>query len=106
MKTKDDRKRYAFVSTKHPRGANLSVKMNRYSVVKVDGFAVPNLEPSGSGEQQPSLRLTARDRDGRIGKHTETFYLDGHPAILLDTNKILYRVGEAVEVALTRFIVR
>ncbi|HLM58372.1 MAG TPA: MG2 domain-containing protein, partial [Pyrinomonadaceae bacterium] len=77
------------------------VRTNRFGVAKVTGPAVRKTE----GRNNVSLRFMARDREGRTGRHAEDFWLRGDaeddpPELRVETEKTLYRAGEAVAVRL------
>jgi len=85
--------------TKRPDRALVNVRTNRYGVAKVIGPALPR---ERAGQNVP-LRFVARDRAGRVGHHSEDFWLgdDAVPEIRVETDKTVYAPGEAVKVELT-----
>lgn len=71
------------------------VKTNSYGVAKVSGLALPQREDDES--DQASLNFTAHDRRGLAGHQAYEFEYVDHPVIRLETNKALYRAGEAIK---------
>ncbi|HEV2802636.1 MAG TPA: MG2 domain-containing protein [Pyrinomonadaceae bacterium] len=66
-----------------------TVKTNAYGVAKVVGS-----ELSGEMDEYFYVRLTARDREGREGRHTESLWLAPHPVLRVETDRVIYRAGE------------
>ena len=93
------------------RSARLSstlktIRTNKYGVAKVADLLPPRAAHAGG--HSFSLRFGARDAGGRAGAHDESFYYRGHyheggppPAVRLETDKTLYRPGEAVRVTVS-----
>ena len=81
--------------------ALVTVRTNRYGVAKVLGPAVRRDEPR---ENLP-LSFVARDNSGRMGHHSEDFWLRSYrpvaPEIRVETDKAVYAAGEPVRVELT-----
>jgi uncharacterized protein YfaS (alpha-2-macroglobulin family) len=76
---------------------SLRVRTNRYGVAKVSG---PPVGARGDeSDDRVALRLVARDREGRSGKHSESFWLhnDRQREIRVESDKTVYRAGEPVE---------
>ncbi|HEV2861747.1 MAG TPA: MG2 domain-containing protein [Pyrinomonadaceae bacterium] len=89
-------------TTGETRGADrpvARVRTNRFGVAKVTGPVVQKVE----GSNNIPLRFLARDREGRTGRHEESFWLRGEgedeaPELRVETEKTLYRAGESVAV--------
>jgi hypothetical protein len=72
------------------------VHTNRYGVAKVKGLTVP----SNADSSNFSLSFRARDHKGEIGHHTESIWYSDRPGISVETDKVLYKPGEPIEVRL------
>jgi hypothetical protein len=81
--------------------ALVTVRTNRYGVAKVSGPAVRR----DQARENIPLRFIARDNSGRMGHHSEDFWLGYYrpvaPEIRVETDKALYAAGEPVRVELT-----
>lgn len=76
-----------------------TVKTNSYGVAKVSGLVLP--QQADDGSDQASLNFTAHDRRGLLGHQAYNFQYEHHPVIRLETNKALYRAGEAIKATVT-----
>jgi hypothetical protein len=72
-----------------------TIRTNQYGVAKVTGLKVDQSDDTGPS---PSLSFTARDANGAVGHHTESFYYRDAPAIRIETDRALYRSGEPIKV--------
>lgn len=71
-----------------------TIRTSKYGLAKVTGLTLPNQsEDSGS---QVELMLRARDLKGMTGKHADSISLQDKPAIQVETDKPLYRDGDAI----------
>jgi hypothetical protein len=70
-----------------------TVRTNAYGVAKVVGS-----ELKGEDDKNFYVQLTARDREGRVGRHTESFWLDPRPVLRVETDRTIYRAGESLAV--------
>jgi hypothetical protein len=72
------------------------VKTNAYGVAKVVGSRLSEEEVS---DHQISISFEAHDREGRAGTHAESIWLysdSDAPVIRVETDKTIYRAGEAI----------
>ena len=76
-----------------------TVATNRYGLARVDTRLPKNLEE----EEEVRVLLAATDYSGRKGSSSDTFRFDDDddPAIRVDTDKAIYRPGEAVNAVIT-----
>jgi phosphatidate phosphatase APP1 len=70
-----------------------TIKTNRYGVAKVSNLA---LSRESKEESEATLTFLAHDGKGASGRQTNSFWYSDHPVIRLNTNKTLYRPGEAI----------
>ncbi|HZG51064.1 MAG TPA: MG2 domain-containing protein [Pyrinomonadaceae bacterium] len=81
----------------HPSGEDeglkvpATIKTNAYGIAKVAGKGLP--EADG---RDLHVRFTARDREGREGRHVEGFWFTSHPVLRVETDKTIYRAGEGI----------
>jgi hypothetical protein len=68
-----------------------TIRTNAYGVAKVYGS-----ELTGDGSNSFGLQFAARDREGREGHHTESFWVTPQPSIRIETDKTIYRAGEGI----------
>ncbi|MBI3485133.1 MAG: hypothetical protein HY012_08285, partial [Acidobacteria bacterium] len=74
-----------------------TIHTNRYGVAKVARFVLPESDSNADND----LYFEARDRKGRIGHHTESFWLsNSRNQLRVETDKALYRAGEPIVVKL------
>jgi hypothetical protein len=78
----------------HPTRA-MAVKTNRYGLAKVTLHFPTNA--SGEVEKRPSLRITARDAEGRISHFEDQLWTGDSDGIWLSLAHTLLRPGEPVE---------
>ena len=82
------------------RGAVLKVprtiKTNAYGVAKVVGTGSPEAD-----EDDLHVGFTARDREGREGRHVEGFWFTSQPVLRVETDKTIYRAGEGITARVT-----
>jgi len=80
----------------------VKIKTNRYGVAKVIGPVVARREDQ---RNNVSIKVSARDREGRTGHYAEDFSIRGGddraPEIRVETDKTIYRAGEPVRVEIT-----
>lgn len=82
-------------NARHPQPLRV-VETNRFGVARV---TVPlPADPDEQGHY--FIEVSARDREGKAGKTTASFYVSPSPRIVLRTNKAIYAPGEPVEVTL------
>ncbi|MDQ1559293.1 MAG: hypothetical protein QOD32_2353, partial [Pyrinomonadaceae bacterium] len=67
------------------------VKTNAYGVAKVVGSEITEDDDS-----YVYINLEARDREGRTGKHVESFWRVTQPVVRVETDKTIYRAGEGI----------
>jgi hypothetical protein len=80
--------------TNAARTAPLSVvKTNRYGVAKISAGRVASENPSN---RYLTVKLSARDRQGRTGHQEEGLWLKDSSVVRVETDKAIYRPGEAV----------
>lgn len=80
------------------------VKTNRYGLARISGIVIAGSEDgSGSRGQDwgAELSFKARDNQGRTGHVTESIWYYGSDQVRIQTNKSIYRPGEAIEVLVT-----
>ncbi|HJR08223.1 MAG TPA: MG2 domain-containing protein [Pyrinomonadaceae bacterium] len=73
-----------------------TVKTNAYGVAK---FVGDRLSEEEVDDDQISISFTAHDREGREGQHAESIWLysdSDAPVIRIETDKTIYRAGEAI----------
>lgn len=68
-----------------------SIKTNAYGVAKVVGSEIT--EDDGS---YIYINFEARDREGRTGRHVESFWRVTQPVVRVETDKTIYRAGESI----------
>jgi len=68
-----------------------TIKTNAYGIAKVVGSDV-----TGNEGNYIHVELNARDREGRVGRHVETFWRTSQPVLRIETNKTIYRAGEPI----------
>ncbi|MGH9766045.1 MAG: MG2 domain-containing protein [Blastocatellia bacterium] len=73
-----------------------TVRTNRYGVAKI-----ASLDVGKSERDDPRLKLTARDDQGRSGRDIHKYWDRYSPAIRVETDKTLYRAGEPIKTRLT-----
>jgi uncharacterized protein YfaS (alpha-2-macroglobulin family) len=71
-------------------------KTNRYGVAKVASLDVGKTEEN----QTLSLKLIARDGQGRSGSKVHEYWKRSSPAVRVETDKTLYRAGEPIKARL------
>jgi hypothetical protein len=71
------------------------VRTNRYGLAKVE------IVEAGNAGNLLSLALTARDRGGKTGTHSEEFDVRDEEAVRVETRKTLYAPGEDIEANIT-----
>jgi A-macroglobulin TED domain/Alpha-2-macroglobulin family/Carboxypeptidase regulatory-like domain/MG2 domain/A-macroglobulin receptor binding domain/Macroglobulin domain MG3/Alpha-2-macroglobulin bait region domain len=70
-----------------------TLRTNGYGLGKVSGVRVPReLE----NESEVDLKVSAVDSKGRSGSHKEDLSLDDEKAVLVETQKAIYRAGEPI----------
>lgn len=74
-----------------------NIRTNKYGLAKVSDVKLPDTERYGG----QSLDFTARNNSGYTGHHTESFYHREVPVIRINTDKAIYRPGEAIKVSVT-----
>jgi hypothetical protein len=74
-----------------------TIRTNKYGIAKVAGLKLPD----ATSERDPSLNFTARNANGDLGHHIESFYFRDVPVVRVETEKALYRPGEMIKVNLT-----
>ena len=72
-----------------------TIRTNRYGVAKVTNFT---LTKSRDEEHRWYVRLAARDRNGQTGHHTHWLELSQNKTLRVDTDRTIYRAGNAVQV--------
>jgi len=75
------------------------ISTNRYGLARVNALRLPQESEDQAGEV--SLMFRARDKQGAGGQHSETLSFTDHPVIRVDTDKPLYRDGEAIRAEIT-----
>jgi hypothetical protein len=68
-----------------------AIRTNAYGVAKVVGS-----ELISSEGESIHVRFEAHDREGRTGRHTESFWTTSHPVVRVETGKTIYRAGEGI----------
>jgi uncharacterized protein YfaS (alpha-2-macroglobulin family) len=74
-----------------------TVRTNRFGVAKVTTNAPTWRKGDDEDSREVALRFTARDREGREGRHDDELWLSNDPVIRVKTDKSIYRTGEPVE---------
>lgn len=79
-------------------GTTRVIKTNHDGLARVKGFPIPH---AAEDRDDVTLNFSATDDKGRTGSYSERFYMRDQPALRVETDKSLYRIGEPVEVTLT-----
>ena len=74
------------------------IKTNARGLAKVSNLQLPKRERRGS---EFKLSLSAHDGKDRVGHHKENVWLRDDLALRVETDKAIYRPGEAIEVQIT-----
>src|SRR6185436_14687892 len=70
-----------------------TVRTNKYGIAIVTGLTLP-----ATSNYSTSLKFTAHNGNNFTGRHTESFYFADEPVIRVETDKALYRPGDAIKV--------
>ncbi|MGB7921899.1 MAG: MG2 domain-containing protein [Pyrinomonadaceae bacterium] len=70
------------------------VATNRYGVARVKGPVIDHRE---GGSREMKFILTARDSKGKTGHYDQQLEINNGPALRVETDKALYRVGDPIK---------
>ena len=79
-------------------GVTRVIKTNHDGLARVKGFPIPH---AAEDRDDVTLNFSATDSKGKTGTYSERFYMRDRPALRVETDKSLYRIGDPIEVTLT-----
>jgi hypothetical protein len=74
------------------------VRTNQYGLAKISQLRIPESDEDMS---TLNLEIEAQDKDGQTGSHSESFYLEDKPTIVVNTTKSLFAPTEPIEAIVT-----
>jgi len=74
----------------------MAVTTNRYGLAKVT-LHYPAAEADGDDTKRPQLRITARDKEGRISHFDDSLWVSAHGDIWISLDHALHAPGQAIE---------
>jgi hypothetical protein len=81
-----------------PRHLLTTIRTNRYGLAKVTGLRLPR---DLRDQDELDLSVSVRDAKGQTGSKTERLSIDDEDAVVVETEKTIYRTGEPIDAVVT-----